>query len=106
MKTQTQHVVCYLAGRVRQEGDWYVAECLGLPVVAQGETDAQAMASLIEATQLFVETCIERGTLEQVLIKHSWRPSPLPPRQMDPAIFSLPVPLPVVVKKHFDECQT
>ena len=105
MITRTRHVTFYLKGVIRLEGDWYEAECVGLPVVTQGKTDAEAMANLLEATQLFVEDCIRRDTLERVLLKYRWRPSLQPLRARDPKTFSLPVPLPHVVKSLLDECR-
>ena len=100
------HVVCYLVGKIRKERDWYIAECLDLPVVTQGATDSEAIANLIEATQLFIESCIERGTLEQVLLNHNWRPALHPPQEFAPGTFALPVPLPQVVQRHLEGCQT
>jgi predicted RNase H-like HicB family nuclease len=96
----------YLKGTVRLEGDWYVAECLGLPVVTQGKTDVEAMANLLEATQLFIENCLCRGTLESVLLKYEWRPLLRPPRELPRGAFAFPVPLPLVVKRRLDECRT
>ncbi|MBI1950056.1 MAG: type II toxin-antitoxin system HicB family antitoxin, partial [Acidobacteria bacterium] len=55
---------------MKEEGDWYVSECLSFPVTSQGRKDTEAMANLMEAIQLFVESCLDRGTLEQVLVKH------------------------------------
>jgi predicted RNase H-like HicB family nuclease len=52
---------------VRQEGGMYYSSCDVLDVHSQGETEKQALNNLIEACQLFVETCYEQGTLEQVL---------------------------------------
>lgn len=51
----------------RQEGDWFVASFPNLDVSSQGRSREQAARSLIEAAQLFIEDCFERGTLEQVL---------------------------------------
>ena len=99
-------VTFYLKGTIRLEGDWYVAECVGLPVVTQGKTDGEAMANLLEATQLFVEECLEGGTLESVLLKYHWRPRLRPPREIPRGAFAFPVPLPLIVKHHLDECRT
>ena len=96
----------YLTGTVRSEGGWYVAECIDLPVVTQGKTDGEAMANLLEAVQLFVEDCLARGTLEPVLLKYHWKPRLHPPRRVSRGEFSLPVPLPLIVKRHLDECRT
>lgn len=40
---------------ITQEGAWYVAQCLELDVASQGETEGQALASLIEALTLYFE---------------------------------------------------
>ncbi len=37
---------------VWQEDDWYVAQCLEVDVASQGETEAEALASLREALHL------------------------------------------------------
>ena len=44
-----------------------VSVCPPLDVFSQGETEEAALANLAEALQLFIESCIERGTLEEVL---------------------------------------
>jgi len=98
-------VTLYSVGTLRREGDWYVSECVGLPVVTQGRTDAEAMANLLEAVQLFVEDCLSRGTLEQVLLKYHWRPKVRPPRDLASREFTVPVPLPLIVKRRLDECR-
>jgi predicted RNase H-like HicB family nuclease len=46
---------------------WYVASCPALDVASQGETIKKAKDSLSEAVSLFLISCLERGTLEQVL---------------------------------------
>jgi predicted RNase H-like HicB family nuclease len=98
--------VAYLTGKIDREGDWYVARCDGLPVVTQGRTDGEAIANLIEAAQMFIESCIERGTLDEVLAKHHWRPSLTPPQDVGPGVFAIPVPLPQVVKRQLEACPT
>jgi len=106
MPDHSQRVTFYLTCRVRREGGWYISECLSLPVTTQGRTDTEAMANLMEAIQLFVETCLSRRTLEQVLLKHHWEPTLRPHRDVPPGTFALPVPLPQVVKRHLEECRT
>ncbi|MEI7589875.1 MAG: type II toxin-antitoxin system HicB family antitoxin [Deltaproteobacteria bacterium] len=46
---------------------WYVASCPALDVASQGETIKKAKDNLSEAVSLFLISCLERGTLEQVL---------------------------------------
>lgn len=59
-----------LPAEVREAGDgggYYVSVCPPLDVLSQGETEEAALANLVEALQLFVQSCFERGTLEAVL---------------------------------------
>jgi predicted RNase H-like HicB family nuclease len=46
---------------------WILASCPVLDVHSQGGSEAEAIANLREALQLFLEGCFEMGTLEQVL---------------------------------------
>ena len=90
---------------VREEGGWYYAAFHGLDVHSQGRTEDEAMKNIAEAIQAFVESCYERGTLEQVLKDCGFRParggdterhalSPNPNERM------IDVPLPVLVADH------
>jgi predicted RNase H-like HicB family nuclease len=40
---------------VRREGTWYVAQCLELDVVSQGESEEEALENLREAIELYFE---------------------------------------------------
>jgi predicted RNase H-like HicB family nuclease len=104
MRVERQ-VTAYLVGRTRKEGDWYVSSCVGLPVVSQGETEAEAMASLIEAAHLFIDTCLKRGTLDKVLLKYGWHPLLAPPREIPEGFYALPFPISPIVAKHALECR-
>jgi predicted RNase H-like HicB family nuclease len=46
---------------------WYVACCPALDVSSQGDTVERAKAHLEEALLLFLESCLDRGVLEEVL---------------------------------------
>ena len=37
---------------ITREGDWYVAQCLEVDVVSQGETEEEALSNLREAIEL------------------------------------------------------
>lgn len=37
---------------ITREGDWYIAQCLEIDVVSQGETEEEALLSLAEALEL------------------------------------------------------
>ena len=52
---------------VRQEGKWFYSCCAILDVFSQGHTRQEAADNLTEAVQLFIESCYERGVLDQVL---------------------------------------
>jgi len=53
--------------RIKQDQGWYVASCPSLDVHSQGKSQKQAKDNLREALTLFLNSCIERGTLDQVL---------------------------------------
>ena len=52
---------------IEQDGDAYVSSCPPLDVFSQGDTEKEAMENLVEAINLFLESCIRRQTLEKVL---------------------------------------
>ncbi len=56
-----------LPAEVKKSGKLYVAKCPLLDVYSQGNNKKEALVHLIEAIQLFVESCFERGTLDQVM---------------------------------------
>lgn len=41
---------------INKEGKWYVAHCVGLGVVSQGESIEEAQANLKEAVELYLES--------------------------------------------------
>jgi predicted RNase H-like HicB family nuclease len=43
------------AARVWREGDLYVSQCLDVDVASQGDTEAEALANLEEALELYFE---------------------------------------------------
>jgi predicted RNase H-like HicB family nuclease len=61
----------------------WVSVCPQIGVASQGATNARAKVALQEAVELWFESCIERGVLEQALREANFRPSPLaaPARQ-------------------------
>ena len=50
-----------------REGDWTVAHFPDIDVASQGRTREEAERNLIEAAQLFIESCFERNVLDEVL---------------------------------------
>ena len=64
-----------LPARVHQEDGWFIASCDPLDVHSQGKSDDEARRNLVEALQLFIESCYERGTLDTVLKQCGLKPS-------------------------------
>jgi predicted RNase H-like HicB family nuclease len=55
-----------LPAKIRRKGKWYVSSCSSLDVHSQGHTREEARRNLIDALVFFLESCFERGTLEEV----------------------------------------
>ena len=73
-----------LLGVTHRKGDWYFACCPPLDITTQGRTEAEARENLKEAAELFIISCVERGTLDQALkelgfIKVGSNKEPMPP---------------------------
>jgi len=85
-----------LPARVQKKGQYYVSHCPPLDIYSQGETKEIAIKHLINAVQLFIISCIERGTLDAVLKECGFVPvSKLkrkPKRYRDEIPMSVPIP--------------
>ena len=53
--------------RFKPSGPHWLGLCLSLGLATQGETFERAQENLKEMLWLFIESCLRRGTLEQVL---------------------------------------
>jgi len=53
----------------------WIATCPMIGVASQGYNATEAKASLQEAVELWFESCIERGVLDQALREANFRPS-------------------------------
>lgn len=62
-----------LFGVLKKKDGWYIAHCPPLDVTTQGRTADEARKNLVEAADLFVTSCFERGTFEQALRELGWR---------------------------------
>jgi predicted RNase H-like HicB family nuclease len=58
----------------REKARLWVAICPTLGVASQGKDKDSAMRSLHEAVELWFESCIERGVLDQAMREANWRP--------------------------------
>ena len=90
-----------LFGQIKKKGNWFVAHCPPLDVTTQGKTLEEAKNNLIEASQLFMISCLERGTLDQALKELGFVPlSGSPKQQSIPEnSFQFPVPIPFGFEK-------
>jgi predicted RNase H-like HicB family nuclease len=89
-----------LFGVVKRKGDWYVAHCPPLDIATQGKTLGEAKANLIEASELFITSCLERGTLDQALRELGFVPFKAGPRNV-PKAFPIAIPIPFGFEKSF-----
>ncbi|CAJ2375791.1 MAG: type II toxin-antitoxin system HicB family antitoxin [Gammaproteobacteria bacterium] len=54
---------------VQKKPNLHVSHCSALGLYSQGETREEAEKNIIEAARLFIESCLERNTLNQALIE-------------------------------------
>ena len=60
---------------IQREEDVFVSVCPVFDVASQGCTEKEAKDNLIEAIQLFIQTCIEMGTIFQVMKESGFSPA-------------------------------
>ncbi|MHC1727384.1 MAG: type II toxin-antitoxin system HicB family antitoxin [Syntrophobacteraceae bacterium] len=53
--------------QIIKKANWFVASCAALDIASQGETEEMARKNISEALNMFLRSCIERGTLDAVL---------------------------------------
>ena len=78
---------------VRKDGDHYVSFCPALDVYSQGPSEEAALDNLAEALQLFVESCLARGTLDRVLKDCGFEPDANPEPMDDRHLIHVPLSL-------------
>jgi predicted RNase H-like HicB family nuclease len=69
MKNSLVSLTVRLEAAFRQDGDSWLAWCPPLDVMTQAETRKTAFESLKEAVELWFESCVERGVLDEALIE-------------------------------------
>jgi predicted RNase H-like HicB family nuclease len=74
VRTSVVTIGVQLEAAFRQEGEYWLAWCLPLDVMTQAETKEAASIALKEAVELWFESCIERGVLEEALAEVGFRP--------------------------------
>ena len=56
-----------------QEDGLYISYCPSLDLSSSGETFNEAISNFYEMLQLYIECCIDSGTLHDDLVAHGWR---------------------------------
>ena len=67
MRTAVVTFTLNLPVTFEQEGEWVIASFPTIDVVSQGRDREEAERNLVEAAQLFIESCFERNALDEVL---------------------------------------
>ena len=52
---------------VEKDAGLFISHCPLLDVYSQGSNGEEAVENLVEAIQLFIETCVETGSIESVM---------------------------------------
>jgi len=60
--------------KITKRPKWFLASCPILDVHSQGSTEEIAKKNLVETISLFLISCFERGTLDEVLKKSGFVP--------------------------------
>lgn len=85
--------------KIQKKKGWFLASCPVLDVHSQGDTEEEAKKNLGEAVSLFLISCFERGTLDEVLKSCGFRPGRhVRPLKM-PAAGTIDVSLPFLVNQ-------
>lgn len=93
MATQVVRFNMSVPAIVRKEGKWFYSSCPSLDVHSQGKTEKEALKNLVEALQLFVETCYEQGTFEQMLREQGFVPGQETKGAQAKRMVNVPLPL-------------
>jgi predicted RNase H-like HicB family nuclease len=87
-----------VAVAVRHEGQWFYSSCPLFDVHSQGLSEQESIDNLVEALQLFVETCYGQGTLEKVLLEQGFVPTSSGQDTGDERMVE--VPLALIARQH------
>ena len=82
-----------LSAFVRQVDGFWESACPTLDVYSQGDSEEEAKASLQEAVEMWMESCLERNTLATALQELGWHRIP-PELPMPPGADSIEVSAP------------
>ena len=88
-----------LFGTLKRSGNWWIAYCPQLDIKTQGKTRSEAKKNLMEASELFITSCLERGTLDQALRELGFIPSKRSARKIAGNTFKMAIPIPFGFEK-------
>ena len=78
----TVSIEASLAAKIYEEKPGlYVSYCPALDLCSQGENREEAEKNIIEATELFIQSCLKRNTLNDVLTESGFCPVGAKPRK-------------------------
>lgn len=83
---------------------YYLASCPVLDVFTQGENKKRAKENLAEALSLFLITCFEEGTLDDVLRSCGFRPAKRKLKTISKPQDYLNIPIPLIVSQEAKAC--
>lgn len=88
-----------LFGTMKREGEWYFAHCPPLDLTTQGRTAVEARRNLLEASELFLISCVERGALDQALRELGFVHVQKSSHRLPDNAFRMEIPLPLRFEK-------
>ena len=97
-----------LPAETHRDGEWWIASCPDLDVCSQGRTRDEALVNLEDAVVFFVESCVERGTIFEVLHEAGFERIPdetssSAAENHDEETISVRVPLPFRIGKRTEQ---
>ena len=82
----------------------FIARCPIFEVSSQGKSPAEAKKNLVDALSLFITTCFEMGTLDQVMKECGFKPRKTATGALslkkDQELLSVPLPFMVSSQRH------
>jgi predicted RNase H-like HicB family nuclease len=85
-----------LSGTIKRKGQWYLAYCPSLDISTQGRTKAETKKNLKDASELFLISCLERGTFDQALRELGFSPMQGEAPEIGPGEFPFHIPIPLI----------
>lgn len=71
----------------------FISYCHALDVYSQGPTEQKAIENLKEAVHLFISSCLDRGTFDQILRKEGFELDTAETQDPDEVMLDVPIAL-------------